>query len=375
MAAGNLDLLIKPASGLCNLRCRYCFYRDLQQHGAGGFGLMSRDIMETLVRRSLDLAYSCISYSFQGGEPTLSGLDFFRAFTEAVDACRQPGQTVSYAIQTNGMVLDEEWASFLKERGFLVGLSMDGPREYHDANRIDPEGEGTHKRVLQVWRMLRKAGVETNLLTVLNKTTARHPQQIYSYMKSIGADYLQFIACLDPLEAERGGEEYSLSPERYGSFLCGLFDCWLQDWRAGRYISIRQFDDWIHNLAGMPVSTCMSTGRCGEYLVIEADGSAYPCDFYVTSEHRLGTVLESTMSELSERAASFISESLQLPDACLSCPYAAACRGGCRRDRVFRGGVPFENYFCSAYRRLFAHAWEDMKEIAALERRAYRGRN
>ena len=367
----SLSLLIKPASGLCNLRCRYCFYHDLKQHGAGNFGIMSPETMQTLVQRSLDPEYTHISYNFQGGEPTLAGLSFFRSFTEAVDKAKLPTQSVSYAIQTNGIILDEEWAAFLKSHGFLVGLSLDGPKQYHDENRIDAAGKGTHRQVEQVWKLLRQAGVEANLLTVVTRAAARHPQQIYSYLKSLSADYLQFIACLDPLDAERGGEAHSLTPERYGTFLCGLFDCWLRDYQAGQYVSIRQFDDWVHNLAGMPVSTCISTGHCGAYLVIEADGSAYPCDFYVTTEHKLGMIQDRSLQELMERGIPFLQQSLPAPAACNGCPYAAACRGGCRRDRIFQNGLPVENYFCPAYKRFFDHAWPQLNALAQRERQAY----
>ena len=369
-----LSLLIKPASGLCNLRCKYCFYHDLEQHGAGGFGLMDRETADCLIRRATEETEKHIQFNFQGGEPTLAGLDFFRHFVEETEKRKRPGQTVSWAIQTNGMVLDGAWAAFLREKGFLVGLSLDGPKEYHDALRPDPAGKGTYSREERSWRLLRSSGVETNLLTVVSRNTARHAAQVYGHLKKLGANYLQFIACLDPLDAERGGEGHSLSPERYGRFLCELFDCWLRDYAAGNYVSVRQFDDWVHNLAGMPVSTCMSTGHCGAYLVIEADGSAYPCDFYVTAERKLGMIQDTPLEELMERGEPFLRESLTLPETCQSCPYLAACKGGCRRDRLFREGVPTENYFCEAYRTLCDHAWDKMCAIAQRERLAAQGR-
>jgi len=247
---------------------------------------------------------------------------------------------------------------------------MDGPKQYHDSLRLDPAGKGTYSRIERTWKLLQKAGVDTNILTVVSRSTARHASQVYSHLKRLGADYLQFIACLDPLDKERGAEDHSLSPERYGQFLCELFDCWFRDMTAGKYVSIRQFDDWVHNLAGMQVSTCMSTGHCGAYLVIEADGSAYPCDFYVTEERKLGMIQDRTLEELQQCGEPFLRESIPLPEVCRNCTYITACRGGCRRDRIFHDGLPESNYFCEAYSMLFSHAWGKLKAIAQRERQA-----
>ncbi len=369
----DISLLIKPASGLCNIRCRHCFYCDLKQHGAGEFGIMTAETRRLLIRRALGEAERNVTFCFQGGEPTCAGLDFFCAFVAEAAAERKPGQQISYVIQTNGILIDDEWAAFLKEHAFLVGLSIDGPAAYHDRLRVDAQGKGTLRRVEQAWRTLQKHGVETNLLAVVTGASARHARQIYAYFKKLGARYLQFIACLDPLWQVRGGEDYSLQPARYGKFLCDLFDLWIADYDRGEYVSIRQFDDWVHNLAGMPVSTCMSTGRCGSYLVIEGDGSAYPCDFYVTAQTRLGDIQSATLSDLQEKQAAFVAESIPKPADCVDCPYLAACRGGCRRDRVFDAGQPRSNYFCPAYRQLFEHAWPQLNRLAELERRAYLG--
>ena len=367
----NLSLLIKPASGMCNLRCRYCFYCDLKKYGAGNFGVMNSGTMKTLVDRALDECGDRISFCFQGGEPTCAGLDYFREFSAYVNEKNAGKRGISYAIQTNGTLLDEEWASFLAKHRFLTGLSIDGPSDIHNRVRPDATGRGTLSRVETAWRMLRKNGVDTNILTVVTGESARHAGKVYRYLKKLGAGYLQFIACLDPLGAERGEENHSLSPDRYGSFLCDLFDLWIADYMRGEYVSIRQFDDWVHNLARMPVSTCMSTGRCGSYLVIEADGSAYPCDFYVTKDNCLGSVSDTSLEELMKRQEVFAAASLTLPEDCRLCPYIRACHGGCRRDRIFEAGQPVGNYYCEAYKKLFEHAWPQMMKIARMERSEY----
>lgn len=336
---------------------------------------MSLETAKLLIDRAFEENPEYLSFCFQGGEPTIAGLPYFKQFVEYVKKLSKPGQVVHYAIQTNGILIDEQWAQFLKEHRFLVGLSIDGPQKYHDALRVDPDSKGTLRRVECAWKLLQKYGVETNILSVISAATARHASQIYSYLKGLGANYLQFIACLDPLDEVRGGEGHSLTPERYGKFLCNLFDCWYTDFQKGQYVSIRQFDDWVHNLAGMPVSTCMSTGRCGAYLVIESDGSAYPCDFYVTDRHKLGMIQEESLSVLQSNSENFIKESYHLPEMCKTCQYALACRGGCKRDRLFESGTAVGNYFCPAYLALFDYAWDRIQELAAYERKAYANLN
>ena len=222
-----LNFLIKPASGSCNIRCRYCFYHDIgENRDVASYGVMSYETLETLTRKALEAAEGSCAFGFQGGEPTLAGLGFFRKAVEFQKKYARPGLRVSNAIQTNGMAIDREWAEFLAENHFLVGLSMDGTKEIHDANRVGVKGEGTFSRVLRTAQLLTAKKVDFNILTVVTRQSAPHIGKIYSFFRRSGLRWLQFIPCLDPLGEERGSNPYSLTPEVYAKFLKDLFDLW-----------------------------------------------------------------------------------------------------------------------------------------------------
>lgn len=279
-----LQFLIKPAAGFCNMRCHYCFYRDEQQNRSTSEDcMMTLQTAETLIRRCFAELEpgGFVSFAFQGGEPTLAGLDFFRFFTQTVRKYNQKCVTVQYAIQTNGLAVAEEWARFFREENFLVGISLDGTPDVHDALRPDASGDGTWTRVMQTIKLLEQYHIECNLLCVVTKRLAKKAERVYKAMKATGVRYLQFIPCLDPLGEQRGIENYSLSPELYAQFLCALFDAWYRDWKTGVYVSVRLFEDYIQLLMGAPTGTCSTTGACGSYMVVEGSGAVYPCDFTV----------------------------------------------------------------------------------------------
>lgn len=370
----HVNLLIKPASGLCNLRCKYCFYHDLAKNRQEKQSVMSRDTADVLIDKALCEAEREVTFSFQGGEPTLAGLDFFRYFVLRVKEKAERGLSVRYAIQTNGMLIDDEWAEFLAEHKFLVGLSLDGTPEMNNMHRVDASGAGTHKGIMSAVRSLERAGTDFNILTVVTANTARHARSVYTWMKKQGFRYLQFIACLDPLGQERGLHKYALTPEKYGVFLCELFDLWYDDWKRGDYVSIRLFDDYVHIAAGMGGGSCATSGECGGYLIIESDGSAYPCDFYVTDGWRLGSILNSGITELLEcsRNREFIAQSAEAPQECRECTYFWICRSGCRRDRQLPEGGLGANYLCPSFKKLFGHAMPRILEMAAMEKQAVR---
>jgi len=374
----NVSLLIKPASSLCNLRCKYCFYADVAANRAlKNYGVMSPETEERLIRAALEEAGDggSVGFAFQGGEPTLAGLDYFRTFVALVRRISGGNVSVSYSIQTNGMVIDDEWAAFFKENNFLVGLSIDGGLDSHDRNRVDAEGKGTWKRATKTLRCLQAHDVDTNLLCVVSRGISRSPLGVYKALKKLGAQYLQFIPCLDPLEAERGSYPFSLLPEDYGKFLCTLFDAWYDDWKAGHYVSVRLFDDYVHLLLGLPAGTCATTGRCGTCFISEGDGGLYPCDFFVLDEWRLGSVNDGrTLGQIAscERERRFLSESAAKPEECASCRWRSLCNGGCKRD-WYRADGKNHNYYCPAFRTFFAYAEERLMQIAAAERSAMRG--
>lgn len=361
-----VTFLVKPASSLCDLRCRYCFYRDISDlREVTSTGIMAEDTARALISAALDAvgAKGTVQFTFQGGEPTLAGLDFFRRFLEIEAEYRKPGQKIYHSLQTNGMTLDENWAAFLKKKDFLVGLSLDGTEAIHDSFRVTKGGSGTWQRVTESLRLLEKHGVETSLLCVVTGTLAKNPEKVYRSLKNLGNHTLQFIPCLDPMEEPRGSQPHSLKPQAYGKFLCRLFDLWYRDWKEGYYTSIRLFDDYLRLLLGMPPGNCGASGRCGNYLVVEGDGSLYPCDFYVLDEWKLGNIRDTTVEAAMASPVNRRFRALRepMPESCRACPYLSLCRTGCLRDWTERR----ENYYCAAYRQFFAYALPRLREMAA----------
>ncbi len=359
-----LNLLIKPASGLCGMACRYCFYADLSRNGSAVSGtLMTEKTLELLVEKALASAEGACTLAFQGGEPTLRGLPFFQRLVELVAEKNRRHIPVQYAIQTNGQIIDEEWAAFFARNRFLVGLSVDGTRDIHDHWRPAADGSGTFSAVRRAARLLDEAKVAYNILTVVTAQLARHIQQVYAFYKRSGWYYQQYIPCLDPLGGVRGEQPYSLRPAAYADFLKTLFDLWYADILAGRPVSVRYFDNLLTMLQGRPPESCGMSGVCTCQNVIEADGSVYPCDFYVTEAYCLGNIRETDFDALQqgERAAAFVRNSASLPAACAGCQWLPLCRNGCRRDRDADG----KNYYCEAYQEFFAYAFRRLQRLAA----------
>lgn len=366
-------ILIKPASGSCNMRCDYCFYCDEMENREQAFrGMMSEATLKNLIKKAIRQAGGEICFAFQGGEPTLRGLDFFRKAIEFEEHFNRREIRVVNTLQTNGFAIDEEWCRFFKEHDFLIGVSVDGTAAMHDRYRHDPAGGATYERVKRTTELFDRYGVEYNILTVVTRQIAEHAEEVYREYQRNGWQYQQYIACLDPLEESPGQKEYSLTPEAYGIFLTELFRLWEKDWRKGRAPFIRQFENYIGILMGVPPESCEQRGVCSVQCVAEADGSAYPCDFYAVDEYCLGNYNENTIDELTgnERARAFIKESLESGGACDTCPWAALCRNGCRRHRVRdpKSGES-RNYFCEGYRMFFEKCAPAMKEIADYLRR------
>lgn len=363
-----LNLLIKPASGSCNMGCDYCFYMDEMRHRATpSYGVMSIETLDAVLRKTLAYADRQVVIGFQGGEPTLAGREYFRQVVALQNKYRKPGQVIENAIQTNGYAIDPEWAQFFAENNFLVGLSLDGPKEIHDRYRVDHGGKGTFRQVLRAAEVLRSAGAEYNVLTVVTGHTARRAAQIYGFFRKNRLDYQQYIPCLDPLE-ERGGREYSLTPSLYGDFLKTLFQLWYLDRMRGEFVYIRYFESLMQILAGQAPGTCGMLGHCMNQWVVEADGGVYPCDFYVLDRWRLGSLVTDSAQEIaaSPRVEEFIGGSTAVPDDCRACRWGALCRNGCRRERELLPGhtVP-KNYFCAAYLDFFDFAVPKLRQVIA----------
>ncbi|SFO04711.1 anaerobic sulfatase maturase [Proteiniclasticum ruminis] len=366
----NQTILIKPASGYCNMNCSYCFYNDVTNHRATkNYGFMTMDTVEEFVRKAFAYADSYVGFAFQGGEPTLVGIEFYKGFIGLVEKYNTKGIHVEYSLQTNGTTLHEGWAEFFRQHNFLIGLSMDGPAEIHDLNRVDYLGNGTYKEVLKAAMMLRKHKVEFNVLTVVTRNVARHPGKVYQFLKKNGFMYMQFIPCLDRLDVRPGGEKFSLTPEDYGRFLCQIFDLWHHDLKQNIPVSVRMFDNLIQILLGYSPESCDMAGVCSVNTVVEADGSVYPCDFYVLDQWKLGSILQDDFSSLKkrDRAIHFVDESKTKNMECFSCDYFALCKSGCKRHYV-ESAASRENYYCSSYKKFYAYSFERLREVAQLVR-------
>lgn len=352
-----INILIKPASSACNAACAYCFYHDVAQKRKNAFeGMLSLERMEQVIRAGLEQAEHICSFTFQGGEPTLRGLEFYREVVRLQRMYARPSVEIQNNLQTNGLLIDADWAEFFHDNAFLIGLSLDGPAELHDANRFDHTGHGTWSRAMGAARLFRRYGVDFNVLSVVTGRSARAVERIYNFYRRENFRWLQFIPCMEPLGEQRGTKDYYLSPEAYGEFLIRLFDLWYVDLQRGEYRSIRQFDNWMFMMLGQPPEACNMRGTCNIQFVIEGDGGVYPCDFYVLDRWRLGTVGERSLAELqsSERAKRFVEYSCTLPEACRSCQWLQLCRNGCRRDReVLLDGTTGKNYYCQAYQSFF----------------------
>lgn len=372
-----INILIKPASSACNMACTYCFYRDVaSQREHACLGLLSIERMEEVIRSGMEYAEYICSFAFQGGESTLAGLDFYQGVMELEKKYARPGVRIQNSIQTNGYLIDDAWAQFLAENHFLVGLSLDGPAEIHNRNRVDNAGKGTFNKVLHAAKLFDKYGVDYNILCVVTGKNARSAEKIYRFYRKQNFRWLQFIPCLEPLEAQRGDTAFHLSPREYGAFLIRIFDLWLEDLRHGEYISIRHLDNYLSILLGQQPEACNMTGRCAVQFVVEGDGGVYPCDFYVLDEWRMGTVGELPFEKMQqgEAARRFVEASLRLPETCRACRYLSICRNGCRRDRlVLSDGQIDRNYYCEAYRAFFDARGPQLGQAAELIARTRRG--
>lgn len=357
----NITVLIKPASGNCNMRCRYCFYSDEKaKRNIPNRGMMSEQTMRKIVTKFMDYSEGYITFAFQGGEPTLRGLEFFRQFVIAVKSHRYGDKHVNYAIQTNGLLINDDWSLFFKENGFLVGLSLDGPSIINDINRVDQQGNGTCSKILETASRLKKFNVDFNVLCVVNGASSDNAELIYRFFMENGLYYQQYIACLDPIFEERGRQQYSLTPDSFCKFLCSLFDLWYKDRIVGVFVYNSYFENLAAIITGRQSCVCGMNGICSYQNVVEADGSVYPCDFYMLDSYLLGNVNDNSVEELDVKRKDFLLSSTEGLEKCRTCKWGFICRGGCRRDRQYESKLG-ENYFCSAYYRFFDYIYERLK--------------
>ncbi len=389
-------LLVKPTGAACNLDCKYCFFLSKEILYPGSQFRMTDDLLKAYIRQQLEAQQiDEVSINWQGGEPTLMGLDFFQRSVEYTERYKRPGQKVQYTIQTNGTKVNEEWAVFFKEHDFLVGLSMDGPKELHDQYRLNKGGQGSFDQVMQGWNLLMSQGVDVNVLCTVNAANADHPMEVYQFFRDdLKAQYMQFIPIVERVTPEmlvlanhgwsehagaerplytQSGEyvtERSVQPEQFGRFLTAIFDEWIT--RDVGQVFVQSFDAALANWLGQP-SLCIFQPTCGESLVLEHNGDLYSCDHFVEPAYLLGNIKNTHLIDLvsSDRQHDFGQAKYDtLPQYCRQCDVLFACYGECPRNRFIStpDGEPNLNYLCAGYKLFFNHVDQPMRKMAQLLR-------
>lgn len=358
------SMLIKPASSLCNLRCKYCFYEDVSNHREEkSYGIMTRETVDILLERLFSFlkAPAAISFVFQGGEPTLAGVEYFAYFTKKADELNKKNFEINYSIQTNGTLIDEEFCKLFQDRKFLVGISQDGPPQFHDYNRINAKMLETYDQTKQAIKLLKKYSIDFNILSVITKQMAKKPKTLFNYYRKMNFNYIQLIPCLKSLDYIAGGDinKFDLTPHEYAMFMKDFFQLWYDELtKNNNYISVRQFDNLVTMLKGQPPEQCGLSGRCNIQCVVEADGSVYPCDFYVLDEYKLGNLHTETIEQLvySTGSKAFMNDTVSESSLCKSCKVYGLCGGGCKRYRSFyseeEGYCPYQDFLYFAYDKL-----------------------
>jgi uncharacterized protein len=376
-------LLAKPTGAICNLDCAYCFFLDKEAFYPGSKFHMSDAVLEQYIRQLIESHQTdSVNFAWQGGEPTLMGLEFYRRAIGLVEKYRRPGMRILHTMQTNGTLLDDEWAAFFKEYDFLIGISVDGPRELHDIYRVDKGGRPTFDKVMHGLRALQKHGVDYNVLTTVNRINADHPLEVYRFLRDeVGTTWMQFIPVVERINADgrtlyqegTAVSERSVLPEQYGRFLCIMFDEWVRH-DVGQ-VFVQTFEAALRNWLGMGSSgMCVFNETCGTGLAIEHNGDLYACDHFVEPNYFLGNIQEQHMIELvaSLQQLKFGQDKRDsLPRTCLECDVCFACRGECPKNRFIEtpDREPGLNYLCAGLKDFLHYVDFPMKLMAGLIQR------
>lgn len=362
-------ILVKPAGPDCNMACDYCFYLEKERlFGESTKHRMSETILRQLIRQVMHQAGKEISFTWQGGEPLLMGLEFYKKVIEFQQEYGF-GQIVGNGLQTNGLLIDDQWVQFLLATNWLVGLSLDGPMHVHDRFRRKIGGDPTWQIVINNAEKMLDVGVAVNALTVVNEYSVHFPEEIYTFHKGIGFQYMQFIPCVEIKKGEFSGMHSCNVPSKdYGMFLCRLFDLWTDDFENGvPTTSIRIFDSLFHYYLGLAPPECQFMKECGNYVVVEHNGDVYACDFFVESMWHLGNLEEELITCMlnGNLQTAFGRQKAYLPDVCLACKWLGQCQGGCIKDRLAGTGGKI-NYLCDSYKTFYEYSDQRFRKLASL---------
>ncbi|MDP3584754.1 MAG: anaerobic sulfatase maturase [Thiobacillus sp.] len=389
-------LLAKPAGAACNLGCQYCFFLSKENLYTGESHLMDEATLETYIRQLMESSPGPqVDVAWQGGEPMLRGLNFYKRSVQLAEKYRKPHQRILHTLQTNGTLITDEWAAFFKQNNYLVGLSIDGPRAMHDAYRVSKKGEGSFDDVIRGWTCLKQHQVDVNILCTVNAANADHPLEVYRFFRDeLQAEYIQLIPIVEratvetigfanqgwgglkgtdrPLYKQEGNlvTGRTVTAEQFGQFLIGIFDEWVQR-DVGR-IYVTTFDVALGSWLGQH-NACIVAPTCGNALVLEHNGDVYSCDHFVEPDYRLGNIRDTPLQALvaSEKQRRFGQNKYDtLPKYCRECPVLFACYGECPRNRFIRtpDGEDGLNYLCAGYKAFFTHIDTPMKTMADLLR-------
>ena len=376
-----LYVMLKPVGAACNLACNYCYYLEksnLYKHQPKR--QMSEELLERFVKDYIEAqTMNEVVFTWHGGEPTLRPLSFYQKAVE-LQKKYAGGRVIHNSLQTNGTLLTDEWCRFLKANNWLVGISIDGPEAFHDRYRRDSQGRPSWQKVMEGIQLLQHYGVEWNAMAVVNRYNADHPQAFYRFFKSIGCQYIQFTPIVERNVQHADGRhlasindaddapvtDFSVTPEQWGNFLCGLFDEWVKQDIGKVFVQI--FDSMLANWVGVAPGTCIYAKECGHAGVMEYNGDVYSCDHFVFPQYKLGNINEHTLIEMlyGEKQRSFSQLKYnKLPRQCKECRWAFACHGECPKNRFVndRYGNPGLNYLCAGYRRFFEHIAPTMDEM------------
>ena len=378
-----VHILAKPTGAICNLGCSYCFFLDKELLYEGDRFRMSDDMLDRYIRSLIEMHRTPqVTVAWQGGEPTLMGLDFYRRAMDLEARYRKPGMSFLNTMQTNGTLLNDEWCEFFAENDFLIGISIDGPEALHDAYRVDKRGGGTFEKVMRGLRLLQKHGVEYNVLTTVNRVNASYPLEVYRFLRdAVGTSWMQFIPVVERVDEHgnpadlRGtlASERSVLPEQFGAFLTTIFDEWVR--RDVGTVFVQTFEAAARSWAGMEQSgMCVFNETCGVGLALEHNGDLYSCDHFVDSEFLIGNIGENSIEALVSGQQQYDFGQAKrdtLPQYCMDCDVRFACHGECPKNRFITtpDGEPGLNYLCAGYKTFFHHIDRPMRTMIELMRR------
>lgn len=352
----------KTVSESCNLACDYCYYSRCQGR-PGRVDRIPDDVLEKFIKEYMEMKRGAVSFAWQGGEPLLAGLDFFKKVVSLQAKHAPPNTIISNSIQTNGTMIKKEWAEFFKKYNFLVGVSIDGPKDINDKRRVTRTGKGSFDAIKKGIQYLKDAGVDYNILTVVHEDNVYRARDLMEFYKEEGYTHVQFIPCMD-FQAQNITEpgKYVITPKQFGDFLCEVFDIWYND--GNPQISVRFFDNMLSVYLNQEAEACTHRETCPKMIVFEQNGDAYPCDFLIHEDYYLGNIDKDSLESIvnHEKMDLFLQKKPALPEQCKSCEFLSLCHGGCPRARG-NDGVDVE-YFCESYQQVYRYAHRRMLTLS-----------